>query len=69
MALPRLTEKQIKKDPEQQLKNFQRTKDFLVAIDTDGCVTDNMSGKQMLIFHPQFMWIEVVTDLLPFSLH
>lgn len=55
MALPRLTEKQIKKDPEQQLKNFQRTKDFLVAIDTDGCVTDNMSGKQMLIFHPQFM--------------
>ena len=55
MASPRLTEKQIKKDPEQQLKNFQRTKDFLVAIDTDGCVTDNMSGKQMLIFHPQFM--------------
>lgn len=55
MALPRLTEKQIKKDPEQQLKKFKRTKDFLVAIDTDGCVTDNMSGKQMLIFHPQFM--------------
>jgi phosphoglycolate phosphatase-like HAD superfamily hydrolase len=55
MALPRLSEKQIKIDPEQQLKNFQRTKDFLVAIDTDGCVTDNMSGKQMLIFHPQFM--------------
>lgn len=55
MALPRLTEKQIKKDPEQQLRKFKRTKDFLVAIDTDGCVTDNMSGKQMLIFHPQFM--------------
>jgi len=55
MALPRLTEKQIKKDPEQQLRKFQRTKDFLVAIDTDGCVTDNMSGKQMLIFHPQFI--------------
>ena len=55
MALPRLTEKQIKKDPEQQLRNFKRTKDFLVAIDTDGCVTDNMNGKQMLIFHPQFM--------------
>ncbi|GAH43581.1 unnamed protein product [marine sediment metagenome] len=50
MALPRLTEKQIKKDPEQQLKKFKRTKDFLVAIDTDGCVTDNMNGKQMLIF-------------------
>jgi len=55
MALPRVTEKQIKKDPEQQLRNFKRTKDFLVAIDTDGCVTDNMNGKQMLIFHPQFM--------------
>ena len=55
MALPRLNEKQIKEDPEQQLKNFKRTKDFLVAIDTDGCVTDNMNGKQMLIFHPQFM--------------
>jgi len=55
MALPRLTEKQIKEDPEQQLRKFKRTKDFLIAIDTDGCVTDNMSGKQMLIFHPQFM--------------
>jgi len=55
MALPKLTEKQIKEDPEQQLKNFEKTKDFLVAIDTDGCVTDNMNGKQMLIFHPQFM--------------
>ncbi|OQY37956.1 hypothetical protein B6228_05240 [Candidatus Atribacteria bacterium 4572_76] len=55
MALPRLTEKQIKKDPEQQLRNFKKTKDFLIAIDTDGCVTDNMNGKQMLIFHPQFM--------------
>jgi len=55
MALPRLTDQQIKEDPEQQLRNFKRTKDFLVAIDTDGCITDNMNGKQMLIFHPQFM--------------
>ena len=55
MALPRLTEKQIKEDAEQQLRKFKRTKDFLIAIDTDGCVTDNMSGKQMLIFHSQFM--------------
>lgn len=55
MALPRLTEKQVKEDAEQQLRKFKRTKDFLIAIDTDGCVTDNMSGKQMLIFHPQFM--------------
>jgi len=55
MDLPRLNEKQIKEDPEQQLRKFKRTKDFLVAIDTDGCVTDNMNGKQMLIFQPQFM--------------
>ena len=55
MSLPRLTDKQVKEDSEQQLRNFKRTKNFLVAIDTDGCVTDNMNGKQMLIFHPQFM--------------
>ena len=55
MALQKLTDKQIKNDPEQQLKNFKRTKDFLVAIDTDGCVTDNMNGKQMVIFHPQYL--------------
>jgi len=42
MALPRLNEKQIKEDPEQQLRKFKRTKDFLVAIDTDGCVTDSI---------------------------
>jgi len=41
--------------PNNKLKKFKRTKDFLIAIDTDGCVTDNMSGKQILIFHPQFM--------------
>ena len=55
MALSKLTEQQVRKDAEQQLRNFRRTKDFLVAIDTDGCITDNMNGKQMLIFHPQFM--------------
>lgn len=55
MDFVKLTDEQIKNDPEQQLKNFKRTKDFLVAIDTDGCVTDNMNGKQMLIFHPQYM--------------
>jgi len=55
MALPQLTEKKVKEDAEQQLRKFKRTKDFLIAIDTDGCVTDNMNGKQMLIFHPQFM--------------
>ncbi|MCX5642782.1 MAG: HAD family hydrolase [Candidatus Omnitrophica bacterium] len=55
MSLAKLTQKQIKEDPEQQLRNFKRTKDFLVAIDTDGCVTDNMNGKQILVFHPQYL--------------
>lgn len=55
MPLTKLTRKEIEEDPEQQLRNFKRTRDFLVAIDTDGCVTDNMNGKQILIFHPQYM--------------
>ena len=55
MSPERLTEKQLKDDPEVQLENFKKTKDFLIAIDTDGCITDNMNGKQILIFHPQFM--------------
>jgi len=55
MGPQRLTNDQLKKDPEVQLKNFKRTKEFFIAIDTDGCITDNMSGKQILIFHPQFM--------------
>lgn len=55
MSPQRLANDQLKKDPEVQLKNFKRTKDFFIAIDTDGCITDNMNGKQMLIFHPQFM--------------
>jgi len=55
MGFVRLSEQQLKDDPEQQLRNFKRTKDFLVAIDTDGCITDNMNGKQILIFHPHFM--------------
>ncbi|AKI97429.1 hypothetical protein [Kosmotoga pacifica] len=36
-----------------QLKSLKRTKRFLVAIDTDGCVADNMNGKQMFIFHSE----------------
>jgi len=55
MSLERLSREQLIKDPETQLKSFKRTKDFFVAIDTDGCITDNMNGKQILIFHPQFM--------------
>lgn len=63
MVLPRLTAQQIKEDPEQQLRNFKRSKDFLIAIDTDGCITDNMNGKQMLIFHPHFMEFYQLWDI------
>ena len=63
MSPERLTEAQLKDDPEVQLRNFVRTKDFLVAIDTDGCITDNMNGKQMLIFHPQFMEFYKLWDI------
>ena len=55
MKPERLTKDDLKADPEIQLKRFKRTKDFLIAIDTDGAVTDNMNGKQILIFQPQFM--------------
>jgi len=55
MAFSALPKEEIVKEPEQQLKTFKKTRDFLVAIDTDGCVVDNMNGKQMLIFHPQYM--------------
>jgi len=55
MAPQRLTDEQLNEGPESQLKNFKRTKDFFVAIDTDGCITGNMNIKQMLIFNPQFM--------------
>lgn len=47
-----LTEEQLKSDPDQQIKAFKKKKRYLVAIDTDGAVVDNMNGKQMLIFHP-----------------
>ncbi len=53
--MKRITDIQLRDDPEIQLRNFRRNEKFLVAIDTDGCITDNMNGKQILIFHPQFM--------------
>ncbi len=63
MDFVKLNDEQIKNDPEQQLKTFKRTKDFLVAIDTDGCVTDNMNGKHMLIFQPQYMEFYQLWDI------
>ncbi|HOL50137.1 MAG TPA: HAD hydrolase-like protein, partial [bacterium] len=45
----------MQENPEEHKKLFKKTKDFLVAIDTDGCIVDNMNAKQMLIFHPLYM--------------
>ncbi len=55
MGFVKLTPQQLKDDPEQQLRSMKKTKDFLVAIDTDGCVADNMNGKHMVIFQPHYM--------------
>lgn len=39
----------------ERLKNFPRKKKFLIAIDSDGCVFDSMSPKQIVVFHPKIM--------------
>lgn len=51
----RISKQTLKEDPEFQMRNFKPQKKYLVAVDTDGCITDNMNGKQMLVFHPQYM--------------
>ncbi|MGC8805723.1 MAG: hypothetical protein ACP5QD_07320, partial [Candidatus Ratteibacteria bacterium] len=51
----KLVKHKLQEDPQEYLKTFKRTRDFLVAIDTDGCIADNMNAKQMLIFHPLYM--------------
>ncbi|MCM8770085.1 MAG: hypothetical protein NC911_10575, partial [Candidatus Omnitrophica bacterium] len=55
MSYQRLTIQQIKSDSEIQLRNFKRQHSFLVAVDSDGCVVDNMNSKQILLFHPLYM--------------
>ncbi|HPP11297.1 MAG TPA: hypothetical protein PKW42_01065, partial [bacterium] len=55
MTYQRLSPEQVKSDPERQLRDFKRHHEFLVAVDSDGCVVDNMNGKQILIFHPLYI--------------
>ncbi len=50
-----LTDIQIKDDPQQQLKNWRRKHDYIIFIDTDGCVLDNMWAKQVGVFQPLFL--------------
>ncbi|MCM8764730.1 MAG: hypothetical protein NC830_05175 [Candidatus Omnitrophica bacterium] len=51
----KFSEQKILEDLFAGIKEFKKTKDYLVAVDTDGCVVDNMSGKQILVFHPLYM--------------
>lgn len=39
----------------ERLKNFPRKKEFLIAIDSDGCVFDSMNPKQIVVFHAKIM--------------
>jgi len=50
-----LTPEQMREDPQQHIRNWQREHDFAICIDTDGCALDNMWAKQVLVFHPLFM--------------
>lgn len=50
-----MTPEQIAEDPQQQLRAWKPEKEYLVCIDTDGHCLDNMSAKQMLVFHPFYM--------------
>ncbi len=42
-------------DPQAPLRNFQRTKDFFVGIDSDGCVFDTMEVKHKECFIPNII--------------
>lgn len=42
-------------DPHQALLNFQPSKEFLIAFDSDGCVFDTMEIKHKECFCPQFI--------------
>jgi phosphoglycolate phosphatase-like HAD superfamily hydrolase len=42
-------------DPIQILKNFKRSKDFFIGIDSDGCVFDSMEIKHKECFTPMFI--------------
>src|SRR4051794_26363667 len=42
-------------DPQASLRNFRRTKDFFVGIDSDGCVFDTMEVKHKEGFIPNII--------------
>ena len=42
-------------DPQAPLKNFDKQHDFLVAIDSDGCVFDSMEIKHKECFIPNII--------------
>jgi phosphoglycolate phosphatase-like HAD superfamily hydrolase len=46
---------ELLKKAKERLKNFPRAQNFLIAIDSDGCVFDSMNPKQIVVFHPKIM--------------
>ncbi|TET11891.1 HAD family hydrolase [Candidatus Aerophobetes bacterium] len=47
----------------ERLKNFTQKKEFLMAIDSDGCVFDSMNPKQIIVFHPKIMEFYELWDI------
>ena len=51
------------KKAKQRLLDFPRKKEFLIAIDSDGCVFDSMNPKQIVVFHPKIMEFYKLWDI------
>jgi len=65
-----LTDEQVEQAPQQQLRSWQSEHDFLVCLDTDGHVLDNMWAKQVIVFHPHYMDMNGLRDIeLYFRIH
>jgi len=52
------------------LNQWEKEHDFLVCLDTDGHVLDNMWAKQVIVFHPHYMDMNSLRDIeLFFRIH
>ena len=66
--LGRLTDDQLKdkQTAQQQLAAWQPQHEHLVCFDVDGHLLDNMTSKQVVVFHPHFMDIFGLREIEPF---
>jgi len=66
--LGRLMAEQIKdkSTAQQQLISWRPQHEFLACFDVDGHLLDNMTSKQVIVFHPHFMDIFGLRDIEPF---